>query len=343
MINWMMRLLNGPDERTRAPRRLPATRTSAAAPIAVAQPEDDLEAWQPQIDIDRMFFHCLAGNGVDAGQSMQHIEKAILDALDKLIHSEQSGAELIPRVPSVMTQVLQSLRNENISGMELSAEIVHDVVLVGEVIRQANSSFYQPRAPITSLENAVMVLGKNGLRMLIAKTAFRPLIYIQSGRHAKRAAPLLWDQSEKCAQACRMLAAQKQADPFTAFLAGLMQNIGMIVAFRLADQIYDGRRLPVSDAFCWKFNSYARILSHQVAQRWNMPDAVIGVLSDLRNVHAAESLSGIADVVYISDQLSKLRMLIDQHAIAEDDERIAADMPDGLAQCLRQLKEDVEK
>jgi HD-like signal output (HDOD) protein len=342
MIDWLMRWFGTPDEKTSATGTSAAARFSAAAPVMTMQAKDDWADWQPQIDIDKMFFRCLTGNGNDAGQSMPQVEKAILDALDKLIHSEKGGAELIPRVPSVMTQVLQSLRNENISGTELSAEIAHDVVLVGEVIRQANSSFYQPREPVTSLENAVMVLGKNGLRMLIAKTAFRPLINIQAGRHAKRAAPLLWDQSEKCAQACRMLAAQKQADPFTAFLAGLMQNIGLIIAFRLIDQVYDGRTLPSSDAFCWKLNSGARSLSHQVAQLWNMPDTVINVLAELKGANAVQELPEAADVVFTSDHLSKLRMLIDQHAIAEGDERIATGMPHALKQCLQGLHTGTE-
>ena len=111
------------------------------------------------------------------------------------------AADLVPRVPAVIPQLLRSLRDDSMSGADLSRQLAQDVVLVAEVIREANSPYYRPAAPIKTIEGAVMLLGQNGMRMLLARVAFRPIISSQSGPFALQAAPLVWRQSEACALA----------------------------------------------------------------------------------------------------------------------------------------------
>lgn len=330
MNSWVSRLLGRSDKKAGKP--IAAPREAAdAQPVQRAQNSD----WQPDIDLDTVFLRWLLGADGGASASSSSVDKNILDALARLAGSSLTGADLIPRVPAVIPQLLQSMHNENISGAELAQGIARDVSLVAEVIRQANSSYYQPRQPITSIENAVMVLGKNGLRLLIAKAAFRPVIHVQSGRYAKSAAPLLWEQSEKCSQACRILAQQERLDPFAAFLAGLMQNVGMIVAFRLIDQVPDSARLAGPEEFCRAFARQARTLSHQVAAHWNLPENVVAALGELRE--AGMPASATARIVLQSDRLSKLRMLADQGVLPMD-ENVAAGMPPNTRQCFEEIK-----
>ncbi|UUZ49111.1 HDOD domain-containing protein [Massilia sp. B-10] len=52
---------------------------------------------------------------------------------------------------------------------DLSRLLSQDVVLVAEVIRGANSPYYSPNAPIKTIESAVMLLGQNGMRLLLAR------------------------------------------------------------------------------------------------------------------------------------------------------------------------------
>jgi HD-like signal output (HDOD) protein len=182
-------------------------------------------------------------------------------------------------------------------------------------------------------------LGKNTLRLLIAKAAFRPVINVQSGRLTHIAAPYLWDQSDKCSFACRLLAQREQVDPFGAFLAGLMQNVGMIIALRIIDQVYEGGALPASDQFRISFMQYARRLSALTATSWDLPEAIQQVLQELWIADPKQEKSPLANVVFASDQLSKLRILINQGHLADQGAHFTAALPEDALDCLQKMNE----
>src|SRR4051794_3326644 len=165
------------------------------------------------------------------------IENDILAALNTIATSKQSGADLVRRMPGVIPQLLQNLRSENFSGAEMARTISNDVVLVAAVVRLANSSLYNPSQPINSIENAILILGQTGLRQLITSVAFKPILDLKSGHFTKSMAPRLWEQSEQCAIANRLVAEHEAVEPLDAFLAGLAQNVGLIVSLRVIDQM----------------------------------------------------------------------------------------------------------
>ncbi len=267
-------------------------------------------SWQPQADVNLLFYQWLMNgqiNGQMSGEEQaaavsKDAEIELLEALDRLSKSELAGANLVPRVPAVIPHLLRSLRDENVSGLQLSSEIAHDVVLVAEVIRQANSAYYCQAEPVAGLENAVMVLGQNGLRLVIARVAFRPIVNLQTGRFTRVVAPHIWDHSEKCAIACRSLAPEQGLDPFEALLAGLMQNVGLIVAFRLVDQVYRGTALPSSADFCHAFAAHARMLSCRIGRQWDFPESVIGAIEEQGLTGQDAEKSALGDLLYVSDQ-----------------------------------------
>ena len=162
-------------------------------------------SWDPGIDITDRFFKMLVNFNPNLPTVPVEHEMAILDGLRLATQNVVSNAEMVPRVPSVIPQLLKSLRDENISAQELAVLIIRDMSIVAEVVKQANSAQFNLSTPVTSIENAIMVLGKNSLRILVTKIAFKPLFNIKSGRYSCVATPVLWDQSEKCALAALLL------------------------------------------------------------------------------------------------------------------------------------------
>ncbi|MFZ6708388.1 HDOD domain-containing protein [Undibacterium sp. TC9W] len=296
------------------------------AATVFSAPEDIVAeegAWQAGFDVDSRFYPWLLGA---YGKQVQHgADKPLLIALERLVRADFSDARHIPRVPSVLPQLLKSLRNENVSGDELASHIGRDVSLVAEIISEVNSSYYSPADKISSLDNAIRLLGINGLRLLVARTAFRPLIQLQSGRITCVVAPLIWEQSEKCAQACRLLAQERGLDGFHAYLTGLVQNIGLIIAFRSLDQIMVAPVMPLATEFRLRFLHMAHILSYRIAKEWDFPDAVMQALKD--QVSHDGPLQDLGLVLKQAGDISKIRLLVNAAVISDDDEdlRLAAD------------------
>jgi HD-like signal output (HDOD) protein len=246
----------------------------------------------------------------DSDLEVNPVEKIILDTIDQILAEPQAGTQLVRRMPGIIPQLLQSLRTNDFSGAELSRRISHDVVLVAEVIRMANSSQYSREEPITSIEHAVMVLGQNGLRHLITSVAFRPIIDLKSGHFNRFVAPRIWLHSEHCAIASRLLAEQTESNSFEAFLAGLVQNVGLIVALRVIDQNADGNASVGSAAFCNLLIPKTRGLSASIGREWNFPASVITAIEDQGPLKHNRSLSILGRHLVMADYLSKSNLLI---------------------------------
>lgn len=318
MKNWLARLFGNPSHAAPSPAPLAA----APAPAGVVNPP-------PLLDLDLAFYRWLAGGVAHAGETP---EQLILDALARLARQPEAAAGLVPRVPAVIPQLLRSLRDEAMSAGELARQVSQDVSLVAEVIREVNSPCYRATARIAHIEGALMLLGQNGLRMLLARVAFRPVIGTQSGRLARQAAPQVWSQSEKCAMAASMAAPGHGADPFEATLAGLMQNVGLIVAFRLADQVAGAAPLPQSEAFAHALLDSARTLSARIAGLWELPP---GVAQAIRQAGFPDA-TPLARALHEGDRLATLRVLCD--AGSEDARELAASLPGPQAKIFDALR-----
>jgi HD-like signal output (HDOD) protein len=285
--------------------------------------------------VDTAFLGWLAGAVPDAPPAT---ERLILDELARLADEPARAAGLVPRVPAVIPELLRSLRDDDVSGADLSRLVAQDVVLVAEVVREANSPYYRPPTPVRTIEGAVLLLGRNGLRMLLARVAFRPVIGMQSGRLAKQVAPRIWQQSEKCALACATLAPHAGVNAFEAYLAGLIHNVGLIVAFRLIDQVVDAAQLPRSDAFCAALRFQGRRLAHGIALEWAFPPAVAAAIAGAGEFHPDADGGALAGVLGTADVLAKLRLLTDAGAISLDDPLAAAHLTPRLRPCFDLLQ-----
>jgi HD-like signal output (HDOD) protein len=324
MIKWIARWFN------RSPAALAPGAPDAALPGGAA----DVAPRQHHGDIQTLFYRRLSGTpGPD---SLPSTEKLIIDEFMRLVEAPQSGADLVPRVPAVIPQLLRSLRDDSVSGAEFSRQLAQDVVLVAEVIREANSPYYRPSAPVRTIEGAVMLLGQNGMRMLLARVAFRPIISTQSGQFAHQVAPLVWRQSEACALAASMLAPAMRANPFEAYLAGLLHNVGLIVAFRLIDRVYTGEALPSSAEFSEALLSNARLLSSRIAALWEFPVTVSVAIADA----GLPGAPPLAQVLALADRLATLRMLVDAGQFAADDPFVLQGLAPAAVACLEKLSNE---
>ncbi len=306
MINWIARWFNRPSaaEATAAPIPAQPDLPGSGTPGAPLPHDDDLHT---------IFYRWLAGApGADV---LPATEKLILEEFLRLVDAPQSASDLVPRVPAVIPQLLRSLRDDSMSGADLSRQLSQDVVLVAEVIREANGPGYRPSTPIRNIEGAIMLLGQNGMRMLLARVAFRPIISTQSGQFSHQVAPQIWRQSEACAMAASLMAPAMRVNPFEAYLAGLLNNVGLIVAFRLIDRIYTGATLPQSDQFCDALLANARQLSARIAALWEFPVTVSGAIG-LAGMPGAPPL---AQLLAKAERMAMLRMLVDAGQYAPDD------------------------
>ena len=295
-----------------------------------------LMVWKPPVAVDALFFDWLMGNPGESSSADN--EQELLQALYRLLASDLNDAVIVPRMPSVIPQLLHSLRSKTVSTGELTKHIVKDASLVGEVINTVNSALYNPADRIDNLDNAVMMLGEEGLRLVIAKVAFRPIINLHAGHYTRRAAPLIWAQSEKCAIACHTLTRKESNfDPFHAFLAGLIKNLGLIIAFRLLDQECKQVKFHYSIGFQLAMSSVAATLSYRIAQRWEFPEHVVLALQQQAGGRKAVNWTPLGHLLHTADLISKMRLLVNQAQLKGSDSQLTTGLPPDARLCYTRL------
>jgi HD-like signal output (HDOD) protein len=357
MFQWLARLMSptpaatpdpaAPARAQPAPAAAPATTaapqaaaTAAPAPAAASAPVSiPTPSFEQKDNINANFFDWLFNTSEkeDTGLDTNEQETAVLAAVSEILSSQQSGAALVRRLPGVIPQLLQSLRSDSFSGTQLSRTISNDIVLVAAVVRLANSSLAGSGKSISSVENAVMVIGQEGLRQLITGVAFRPIIDIKSGTFTRALAPRIWDQSERCAVACRTLAASAGLDPFEAFLAGLVQHVGLIVTLRIMDQNAKDESQLGSALFCSSLLRDARTLSINIGKEWNFPPQVTLAISEQGATRRGAPMSPLGQLLAMSDYLSKVRILVEHQRLAEGDPRLFKGLGEAAFACYQGL------
>jgi HD-like signal output (HDOD) protein len=321
MKNWIARLFGG-SETTAA--EAPAAQAAGASSASTASAAHATGRRAAEPDPGLAFWRWLTAGAVAAAPTAQALPHAqlVLGELERLSANPADAAGLVPRVPDVIPQLLRSLRDEAASSADLARQVARDPALVAELIREANSPFYRSSSQVRTIDAALLVLGRNGLRMLLARAAFRPLIGMQGGRHSRQAGPRIWAHTELCAQAAGLLAPGLGADPFEAYLAGLMDDLGLIVALRLFDGVLDTDALPQDPAFVTALLARTRALAAHIALQWELPPpiaaAILGAGGD-----GPSAGQPLALTLGRAERLAQLRLLADDGLLAEDDPALA--------------------
>lgn len=133
----------------------------------------------------------------------------------------------LPSLPVIVLDLLRSIEDENASAETLAAKVATDQALVARLLRVANSSFYGLQRKVSSVSDAIFVLGLGSVRnMALSATMYETLnSQIAPGcfnfkRH--------WRHSLATALCAEALAGKMKCSRDAAFAAGLMHDIGQL-------------------------------------------------------------------------------------------------------------------
>lgn len=263
-------------------------------------------------DLDESFYGVLLGATSQLDTELNQFEKKALQQVNSLLQNTKKASDLLPRLPTVLPQVIKASRNQNASAGEIAELIEKDQILVAEVMRLVNSPLYKTRQEITHLKQATVMLGQEGLKQLITSAMIRPLFNASSGHFVKLSYKLLWEHSEKTAISARQLCQADEALNFNAFLGGILSNMGFIAGFNNLDSIFDGTQSPNSKLFNQKFTQLCRAITASIARSWRLPDEVCQSFQELAFPENNNQPSPLSTILYTADHIAKAQILADR-------------------------------
>lgn len=173
--------------------------------------------------------------------------------------------------------LLVKLQREDLSLKQLSDDLKLDPGLCARLLHMANSPFFGVSRQISSLNEALIVLGLNRTRSLVQAELLRSAL---SGP-AWKGFPLraVWHHSLRMAAICQVLAEQRGLTGASGFTLGLFHNLGVLVLAQqqehytmlLADG-QSGKRLAELEQRLFQTDHGA--MGAELLIGWNFPNEV---------------------------------------------------------------------
>ena len=194
---------------------------------------------------------------------------------------------LTPRRPNLLPQLMRAINDEDVSRRELSAIIARDPSMVGSLLKMANSAYYRVAVGrVESIERAVVILGSDGLRSLVASSILQPIFQINSAKVFSRFPELVWEHAQRSAHAAIPHAALvERTDAFGAELLCLITGLAEIILFRATlDHCQNNpekkRQRPMPQLIAALLASQAPVFAWRLGVEWELSELMVAALEE---------------------------------------------------------------
>ncbi|MCX5769507.1 MAG: HDOD domain-containing protein [Candidatus Hydrogenedentes bacterium] len=188
----------------------------------------------------------------------------------------------LPTLPSILTQILATAADPDSSAIDLGRHIASDQSLSAALLRLVNSASYGHYREIKDIATAIVMLGFFEVRNLaLSATCFRH--FAGSRRSASDYdRTQLWRHSVASAMAAERLAKRLHVDGGSAFVGGLLHDIGKVVfdvlypdEFRRAYQKARLERKYIREVELESFDLDHSVAGELLAEHWNLPHVIV--------------------------------------------------------------------
>lgn len=234
------------------------------------------------------------GESPDTGDILVRLEKCI-----------SGGSIDLPPVPDIMIKLEEAMRKEDTSVHEIVRIIMSDQILTSKILRVVNSAFYSSSREITSLQQAIILMGLKSILSIVT-------VHTISGFTTKNADAVreILRHSLLCAFVARKLATALGADPEEAFVCALLHDIGKTVILNfLAQQ-------TVPDEIKERIiTGYHDEVGFALASKWNLSEVIRLTIKFHHEPQSASAGRETVETVHLADLIAHGREI--PQALAE--------------------------
>ena len=255
------------------------------------------------------------------------------EELDRLLDS----AESLPACPPVLAKIAEVCSDPTSSARDLGNVIATDEALTSRLIKLVNSSYYGLRGTISTVTQAVVILGYQEIRNMIY--AVRAEEVFLSGQVTEGIDLLnVWDHSLRVAVLARELCYRvRYSVPEEVFVSGIIHDVGQVILNRLLGGGYrefmartHAAERDLAEAELEEYGIDHAEVGRRMAARWDFPEALqAAVAGHHRLPESAGGPEGIAPFVLAANSVTLAR------SRGKDLRASLGGLPPGVAEFLR--------
>lgn len=225
----------------------------------------------------------------------------------RAIREKIENINALPTIPKTLKKILGVIENPRISLNEISRFVSGDPALTTKVLKMVNSPVYGFPGRISSVNQAVILLGLTVVKgLLLGVSVFELMQKTMIG---------LWEHSLGSAIVCRLIAKKKGLkEPDELSIDGLLHDIGKILLVLQYPEEYektmnesDQRGLTIYESEKNHFNTTHASVGAWMAQKWSFPPNLIEIIEYHHKPHLAKIAPMDSAIVHFADILVRAR------------------------------------
>lgn len=214
----------------------------------------------------------------------------------------------IPRVPEIVKTLLEQVNDPEIDFQAVASNIEKEQVLAIKVLRLVNSAQFSLRRRVSSIHEALTIIGLYEIRRLVIVTGLAETIPDLPNLDLTD----FWQDSYRTATYAKWIADKSQlGNGDMAFTAGLIYDLGTILihlgepdaASDITEAVYEGQDRLDSERQYLGFTSHEACA--ELCRQWQFPEELINTVEKSGEPMAFNQLSLAACAVHIAHYVSQ--------------------------------------
>jgi putative nucleotidyltransferase with HDIG domain len=199
----------------------------------------------------------------------------------------------LPPISQAALQLVNLLDEPAVSNEDVVQVLKYDNVLTAKLLRACNSPYFGLEEPVSSVDQAVLILGHHQILHIVLTLAFGGAMAVPLSGYAVESNEL-WRHSLTAASAAEYVVSngiEMNADPHVAFTVGLLHDIGKLVLSQvLTPEHQTNIRALIEDRRNSRWEAEKVVLGTDHAEvggallrAWNLPEDIIEGVSNHHN------------------------------------------------------------
>lgn len=233
---------------------------------------------------------------------------------ERLLRIIEDELQDLPPLPAVIVRVMQTVNDPATSASDLNRLISADQALASKVLRLVNSSYYGFPRKISTVTNAVVILGFNTVRNLTTSLG----VFNAFDSHGQKTAlnrDQFWAHSLGTAVAASAVARRKGIGSKAVeevFIGGLLHDIGKLFLDQyFPDQYAIAMKLAsAAKISIWESEKTAPGVGHalvgkRIAEKWNLPPSLTSMITLHHQPSFAKEHFELTATIQAADHLAR--------------------------------------
>lgn len=223
----------------------------------------------------------------------------------------------IPQVPEVVRTLIQQMNDPNVDMDEIAKNVEKDQIIALKVLRIANSAQYGLSRQLSSIHEAVVMLGMGQLKTLVVASGMVATVPEIKNFDVNS----FWMHSFRTSAYAKWLAMKIGVDEELVFTAGLVSGLGTVLIYlgapkeanEIDQHVKAGKTRHLVEQK--KLGYTSQDVCAELCRRWKFPEELIITIAQSARPLRFKELSRSSCVVHIARYLSECKEM----ELLEDD------------------------